>query len=151
MRVWQLNSLKKCAGNIHADQRNTISIQFLQGFNSSSTAALSLGRVDHLPRLVVFLLHPVARVMEIENHSNQDRKAAQIFQDLQKSPIAEQESDPLEGPFNDEEKHHPRMPQAALLFAPRPRALPSLTCDHDLEILRQDGISGCYSANPVTI
>src|SRR5215831_6890869 len=74
--------------------------------------------------------------MEIENHGNQDRKAAQIFQDLQKGPIAEQESNPLKGPFNDEEKHHPGMPEAALLFAPRPGALPALTCDHDLEILR---------------
>src|SRR5215471_1497674 len=136
MRVWQLNSLEKCAGNIHADQRHAIGIQLLQGFNSSSTAALSLGRVDHLPRLVVFLLHPVARIMEIENHGNQDRKAAQIFQDFQKSPIAEQESNPLEGPFNDEEKHHPRMPQAALLFAPRSGALPALIGEHDLEILR---------------
>src|SRR5215510_13303929 len=136
MRVWQLNTLEKCAGNIHADQRNTISIQFLQGFNSPSTAAFSLRCIDHLPRLVVFLLQPVARVMEIENHRNQDGETPQIFQDLQKSPIAEKESDPLEWPFNDKEKHHPRMPQAAHLFAPRPWALPALTCDHDLEILR---------------
>src|SRR5215470_6011963 len=136
MRVWQLNSLEKCGGNIHAHQRNTISIQFLQGFDSPSTAALSLSSVDHLPRLVVFLLHPVARIMEIENHGNQHRKAAQIFQDLQKGPIAEQESNPLKGPFNDEEKHHPGMPEAALLFAPRPGALPALIGDHDREILR---------------
>src|SRR5215470_7825287 len=136
MRVWQLNSLEKCAGNIHADQRNTISIQFLQGFDSPSTPALSLSSVDHLPRLVVFLLHPVARIMEIENHRYQDGKAPKIFQDLKKGPVAEQERDPLEGPFNYEEKHHPWMPQAALLFAPRPGALPALISHHDLEILR---------------
>src|SRR5215472_6664545 len=138
MRVRQLDTLKKCAGDIHSHQGNAVRIQFLQGFNSPTAAALSLRGIDDLPRLIVFLLEPVAGVVEIKNHRYQDRKSAQVFQNLQQDPVAEHVGEPFEWPLDREYRRHPPVFEAALPLAPRLGALPALMCEHDWRILRQE-------------
>ena len=56
----QVETLEERGSYIDTNQRNFIRVQFLERFDPSSTTALALRRVDHLPSLVVALFHPVA-------------------------------------------------------------------------------------------
>ena len=60
VRVFQIDALQERAGDVYADQRDAVGVQLLQGFDSASAPAFSLGSVNHLPGLVVPLLGAVA-------------------------------------------------------------------------------------------
>ena len=46
-------------------------VQFLEGLDAAAAASLTLRRVDHLPRLVVFLFLTIAHFGEIEDNGEQ--------------------------------------------------------------------------------
>ena len=54
------NPLQGRACYVNTHERNTVLIQFLQGFNPATTATFPLGGVDNLPCLVMLLLHTIA-------------------------------------------------------------------------------------------
>src|SRR6266436_689817 len=106
----KMDALKKCAGDIHADKRNTIGVEFLKCFHAAAAAAFPLRRVDNLPGLIVFLLKPVAGFRKIENNGDKDAEAAQIFKDFEKRPVAENVGDPFPEPLEGPQWHGPGVP-----------------------------------------
>src|SRR5271166_2224412 len=107
MRPGQANPLQKRAGNVDSHQRYAVVIQFLQSFDPAATAALALRGVDDLPGLVMLLLQTVARLAEVKDHRHQDRKATQVFENLQERPAAQTESGPLEYPIDRQQRYQP--------------------------------------------
>src|SRR5258708_8152932 len=123
----KMDALKKCAGDIHADKRNAIGVEFLKCFHAAAAAAFPLRRVDNLPGLIVFLLEPVAGFRKIENNGDKDAEAAQIFKDFEKRPVAENVGDPFPEPLESPQWHGPGVPDRLSPERPWGRAVPVKT------------------------
>jgi len=117
----EVDALQEGAAGVHTHQRNMVQIQFLESFDPAAAAALALGRVDDLPRLVVFLLLTVAGLREVEYHREHHGENAQVFQDFQQGPPAQIIGGPLQAPF---ERAEGQCDGNAILFVLRPGVRP---------------------------
>ena len=61
-----------------------VRVQFFERFNAAAAPASSLSGVDHLPRLIMALLHAVPRFGEPENYPGSGSRSSQILEDLRK-------------------------------------------------------------------
>ena len=121
-RAAQLNALQERSADVHADQRNSILIQFLKRFDPASTAAFALRRIDYLPRLIMLLFEAIAGFRIVEDHCEQHGKDPQIFQDFEKRPVAEEIGGPLEAKLDRVQRHGPAMADASPVISPEKRS-----------------------------
>src|SRR5579863_4687474 len=126
--------LEKCARDIHTHQRNAVAVEFLERFDAPAAAAFSLRGVDHLPRLIVLLLEPVAGFGKIKNHRDQHAESLEIFQYIQKRPSAEAIGNPIQDPLDAPERRRPTMAYALFSNGPGIRPL-SLNSDSHVSSL----------------
>ena len=75
--------------------------------------------------MVVLLLQAIPRLRKIENDGNQHAEAAQILQDLEQRPVAENVTEPFPAPLKGPERNAPRMLDALPANGPWKR-LPSI-------------------------
>ena len=97
-----MKSLQEGGGDVDAGERDVVGIEFLESFDAAAAATLALGGVDDLPRLIVALLNSVAGFGEPEDDADEDGKAAEVFENLEEAPVAEEEGEPLPAPVNGE-------------------------------------------------
>src|SRR3954470_21685970 len=82
-------------------------IKLLQRFDSSSAATFALRCVDYLPSLIMPLHGAVIGFVEVKEHGDQNRQAAEVFEYNHEMPPAEKKRDPFPSPFHREERHTP--------------------------------------------
>src|SRR5713101_2645559 len=124
-RALQPDSLKKRTGYVDSDQLDPVSIQFLQGVDSSSAPTFSLRSIDHLPGLVMPLFHPIAGFGKVKNHGDEYAERFQVIQHFQESPIAEHICNPLAHPLQSKKRDHPDALCVPYSFPPGQRSLPA--------------------------
>ncbi len=72
----KFDARKVCAVCIDANQRDMVTVQFLQSGDATAVAALALGGIDDLPSLVVAQLATVPGTVEVEDNGDEDGKVA---------------------------------------------------------------------------
>src|SRR5215468_191819 len=112
-----MNPLQKGSRDIHSNQGYSVMVQFLQSVDATAAATLALRCIDHLPSLIVTLLYAISGIVKIKEHSNEDRKATEIFDDLNKRPSTQCKRYPFPNPFERKEGHSPRR-DLQLAFVP---------------------------------
>ena len=128
--VGETHSLEKCGRDVDAREGDVVGVEFLESFDAAAAAALALGGVDDLPCLVMALLDTVAGLNEPEDDADQDGETAEVFEDFEEAPVAEEPCKPFPCPVDGYEGDKPAVAGAGSALGPGNGTVAGMAEDH---------------------